>query len=131
MAEISVGDLVARLRLDSADFSRGIATALEALRQFQQTMSQQSSGANATMAQSLRQITTALGTMQQGQQQATQTSQQLTQARGQLGQALQQGRQQAQQFGTTWQQALSVAAGVGIATSIQGLVRQFVGLVTT
>jgi tape measure domain-containing protein len=93
-------------------------------------MSQQSSGANATMAQSLRQITTALGTMQQGQQQATQTSQQLTQAMGQLGQALQQGRQQAQQFGTTWQQALSVAAGVGIATTIQGLTRQFVGLIT-
>src|ERR1043166_6125012 len=130
MAEISVGDLVARLRLDSADFSRGIATAVEALRQFQQTMSQQSGGANATMAQSLRQITTALGTMQQGQQQATQTSQQLTQAMGQLSQAIQQGRQQAQQFSATWQQVFAVAAGVGLATSIQSLVRDMRNLLT-
>src|ERR1043166_4599273 len=130
MAEISVGDLVARLRLDSADFSRGIATAVEALRQFQQTMSQQSGGANATMAQSLRQITTALGTMQQGQQQATQTSQQLTQAMGQLSQAIQQGRQQAQQFSATWQQVFAVAAGVGLATSLQALVRDMRNLLT-
>jgi len=56
MAEILVGDLLARLRLDAADFLQGMARAQQSLTQFQQQMQQQSGTIQQSLRTSLQQI---------------------------------------------------------------------------
>ena len=118
MAEISVGDLVSRLRLDATDFTRGLQTALQSLAQFQQTLA----GMQAP-----------LGHVQQGlqrmPQQATPAFQQLNQTITQtvtvfntLTTNITQARTQAEGFGQSWRAIFQIAGGIGLATSITGIV---------
>lgn len=121
MAEILIGDVVARIRADATDFQRGIAQALQSLQQFQQALAQQSGTLQQGMAGSMRQMASSLQGIQQAQGQTTQSTQVLTQQLGAMGQALQNTGQQARTFGSVWQQALAVAGGIGLATSMQSI----------
>ena len=179
MAEILVGDITARLRIDASGFDQALTQAQQRLAQLSQTMGQvrqqQSGSQQATQqyAQALQQLTQAVQQQAQAVQQQSQASSQAGQATRQQAQALQQltqavqqqaqaVRQQAQAFqqqaqaftqaqqatqqltqrqaqlasqvqqtttaaqaaGSAWQTALSVAGGVGLATSIGAIVGQ-------
>ena len=161
MADINVGDITARLRIDSTDWQRGLQQAQQQLAQFAQQM--QRSLTNVTLridtaafARSLQQAQqqlTAFTTQQRqlssvrlqidmtaftaGLQQATQQLQQfntqlttITTHLNQVRQGLQQAQGTASGFGTILQGALSVAGGLGIATSISGIVMGLKSLAT-
>ena len=179
MAELLVGDVVARLRLDASGFDQALTQAQQCLTQLAQTMGQvrqqQASSQQATQqhVQALQQLTQAVQQQAQAVQQQSQVSSQAGQATRQQAQALQQltqavqqqaqaVRQQAQAFqqqaqaftqaqqatqqltqrqaqlasqvqqtttaaqasGSALQTALSVAGGIGIATSLGAIVSQ-------
>ena len=123
MAELVIGNVVAKISADATEFQRGIAQALASLQQFQQALTQQTGTIQQGMAGSMRQMASSLQGIQQVQGQTTQSTQQLTQQLNTLGQTFQQSATQARTFGAAWQNALQVAGGIGIATSIQGIVR--------
>jgi tape measure domain-containing protein len=96
MAESNVGSIVAKLSVDVSEWQRGL---------------QQAAGQLATFEQGLRgRLTPAL----------TATSQATT-AAGQAMQAMSGHVAQATRATSAWSQALHVAAGIGIATSVQGM----------
>jgi tape measure domain-containing protein len=151
MSEISIGDVVGRLRLDADDFSRGLLAARQALQAFQQQTAQVSQG---LAGMSLTSAQTAMQAFSQAVQQASSAQTQLTQTSTQTAQSVQQLgtsataggtalaalAQQVQEAGAQMQAAqthahgmgeglrlaLSVAGGLGIATSIRAIVSQMV-----
>src|SRR5262245_1727077 len=133
MAEVSVGDVVAHLRLNATDFTRQLQESLRALQQFGQALQTQGAQAQQTMQRGLQQnaqgfqaLTQAAAQNTQSLSQNTQATQALSQQLGGLQQGLQRTTQAAQTFGSTWHTALAVAGGIGIATSIQGIVSAMV-----
>jgi tape measure domain-containing protein len=134
VAEISIGDIVARLRVDATDFSRGLQQAQQALQQFAQTkdriiqnmqrLQQQGQSVGQTFQQFNQQITQTTQQFNQTTQALQQTNQTLTATTNVLHQARDAGAAAA----SAWQGILQVAAGIGVATSIQALVGQMVEL---
>ena len=137
MAEIVVGDVVAKLRIDASGFDQALTQAQQRLTQLSQTMGQvrqQQTGSQ----QATQQQAQAFQQLSQTTQQHTQALQQHTQATAQAGQATAGLRQQQAQLATQVQQttvaareagsalqtALSVAGGIGIATSLGAIVSQ-------
>jgi tape measure domain-containing protein len=133
VGEVNIGDITARLRIDATEWTRNLQAATQALQQFQQAVQQQT----GTAGQGFTRTSVAV---QQLSQQLAQLNQQAISQTGFLGQmsaaltnvqaaltstgaAAQQSSQQVQRFGDTWRTAMQVAAGIGLATSIQGLVR--------
>lgn len=100
MAEVNLGELTAYIRADLTHFQRGMQQAQQAL---------------AQMQQGIRNAATHTAQAAQANQQLTQSFQQITQA-----------TRQATQAQSTWQQALAVAGGLGIATSLTALVSAMV-----
>lgn len=104
MADINLGDVVARLRLDTTELTRGLAQAQQALAQLAQTLqaglgqaTQRTTAAQTQQAQATQQVTAALTQQAQATQQTTatqtrqtQTTQQATAAQVQQVQATQQ-----------------------------------------
>lgn len=145
MADVNVGTITARLTADTTEFTRNLVQATQALQQFQaqvQTQSGQVAQGMARAAQGTQQFQQQLqllnqqvisqtGILGQISAQLTQLQasfQQTGQAAQQAGQAMQQARQQTQGLGDSWSTIFAVAGGVGLATSIQGIVgamRQF------
>jgi tape measure domain-containing protein len=146
LADVLIGDVVARLRADTAQFTQAIQTSLQQFAQLQQAMArtqttqaqgQQSTAqlatAYTTSAQSIARQTQAYNQASQASQayvqaqtQSTTAAQQQVQQYGAVTQALQQTTQAAQTSGGALQAALSVAGGIGIATSIEGLLSAMV-----
>jgi len=137
LAEIVVGDVVAKLRIDASGFDQALTQAQQRLTQLSQTMGQvrqQQTGSQ----QATQQQAQAFQQLSQTTQQHTQALQQHTQATAQAGQATAGLRQQQAQLATQVQQttvaareagsalqtALSVAGGIGIATSLGAIVSQ-------
>ena len=126
MGEVNVGEIRARLTADTSEFVRNIQAATAALAQFQQQVQTQAGQVTQGMQRA------AQGT-QVLQQQLTLLNQQAISQTGFLGQmtrqldemrvALEQTRQTSQQVGSTWQTLFQVAGGIGLATSIQEIVR--------
>lgn len=133
MADVNIGEIRARLTADASDFTRNIQAATTALQQFQQAVQTQAG-----------QITVGMREAAQGtevlRQQLTQLNQQAISQTGflgqmartldemrtgfqQAGQAAQEARQQSQSLGETWRLVFQIAAGAGLATTLQGLVR--------
>ena len=158
MAEIVVGDVIARLRLDASGFDQALTQAQQRLTQLSQTMGQvrqqQTGSQQATQqqAQAFQQLTQTIqqqtqATQQQTQglqqhaqafqqqaqalQQAAQATQQLSQQQAQLTSQVQQATTAAQASGSAWRTALSVAGGIGVATSIGAIVSQMKELATS
>ena len=144
MAEVILGDIVARLRVDNTQFEQALTQAQQRLGQLNQTTaqttSQQGSANQSTrqlaqaytaLAQSLTQQTQATTRQTQATTQATGAAQQYRQSLTQLTtglQAQQQAQQQATaattQASTAFRAMLQVAGGIGIATGISALVSQ-------
>ena len=161
MAEANVGDIVARLRVDSTEWQRGLQAAQANLQQFAQQITRLTSQLNqfsTAFQQAFSQNQQALNALPQRAQQASQSFQQFNTQVNQTNQAftvvnqtvqqfnthlgttttnvnnVRQGLQQAQGaasgFGSVWQGALSVAGGLGIVTSISGIVSGLKSLAT-
>jgi len=143
VADISIGTIIATLKLDTSSFGPAMAATLEQLQRLgQQAISQ--TGYLGQMAAGLGRVDTATqasaaATMRLTQQMTLLNQQAISQT-GLLGQmATQLGQvQQAATtaapavaaLGTSWQSILGIAAGVGIATSVTALVSQMKSLVT-
>lgn len=138
MADISIGDITARLTLDSTSFGRAIQDAIRTLQQFAQTKDQiiqnmqrlQSQGQQA--GQSFQQFNTQLNQTNQQFNQTNNTLNQTNQQFNQFNQTINnvtnnmnRATQGAQNFQNAWSQIRNIAAGIGLETSIQGLVRAF------
>lgn len=154
MAEIVIGDVVAKLTLDASRFEAGIRSALAALNQFQQVLSQLTPSINQfgqAFQQATAQANQQMQTLAQRTQQVHQSFQQFNTTINQTHQQfntvnisiqnfntqlnqtntnLNQARQAAQNFGSSWQSVLQIAAGIGLATTIQGIVHSFTGFIT-
>jgi hypothetical protein len=104
LADISIGSIVAQLKIDTSGLTQGLQQAQQSLQAFQHRV--QSTIAPSTQAA-------------QSQAQLTHSLHQLTAA-----------TQQATQAQSAWTQALAVATGVGLATSVTGLVRSLATLIT-
>jgi tape measure domain-containing protein len=126
MAEVVIGDVVARLRADSTEFQRGMEAAAQALQRFQASTQQQASQMNQAMTPALRQASQGFQGMTQAQSSAGQQTAALTQQLASLSQQTQQSGQQAKALGEIWKGALSVAGGVGIVTSLQSATQAMV-----
>jgi Tape measure protein len=97
LADISVGNIVAQLAIDATGWQRGLQQAQQQLAQFQQALGRQG-GAASQAQQNLTGITQATTQMTQAMRAATVAT-------------------------TGWTQILQVAAGVGLATTIAGIVQ--------
>jgi tape measure domain-containing protein len=140
LSEIIIGDVVARIRADATQFQQGIQAATQALTQFQQALQQQASTVQPSVtrtSQAFQQLSQQLTLL--NQQAISQTGflgqmafslDKVTDALGKTGTAARDAGAQAQRFGTAWQGALQVAAGIGLATTIQGLIRAFTQFTT-
>ena len=102
MAEILVGDVLARLRADVSQFNQAIQAAIQQMGQLNQ----------------------ATASLRQQQSQGVQASQQQAQQLRGVTQSLQQTTQATIQATTAWRTMLSVAGGIGIATGIGAVVGQ-------
>lgn len=139
MADVSLGEIRGRLTADASQFVQSLQQAIQALAQFQQQMQAQSGQAAQGMQQAavgaqqlaqqlqllnqqaisqtgfLAQISAQLRAMHGASQQAAQGVQQ-------VGQAVQHAQPQVESFAQSWRGVLQVAGGVGLATSVQGIV---------
>jgi hypothetical protein len=102
LADFNVGDVVARLRVDSSQFTQAINDAIARLGQFRQ----------------------ATAGLSQQQTQSGHAVQQQTQAMHGLAQAVQQTTQATTQATSAWRNMLQVAGGIGLATGIGAIVGQ-------
>ena len=137
MAEIVVGDVVAKLRIDASGFDQALTQAQQRLTQLSQTMgqvrqqqtgsqqaTQQQAQAFQQLSQTTQQHTQALQQHTQATAQAGQATAGLRQQRAQLATQVQQTTVAAREAGSALQTALSVAGGIGIATSLGAIVSQ-------
>ena len=144
MAEIVVGDIVARLRADLTQFNQAMQEAITRLGQLnqaqgqvqqQQATSQQSTNQLATaylaMAQSISQQTQAYAQAQsatlqyrQQQDQLRESLRQQREAQRQATAAAREAAVAAQQSGNAFRSMVTIAGGVGLATGIGALVGQ-------
>src|SRR5262245_22910807 len=97
MAEADVGSIRATLSIDSSGWTRSLQQAQQQLTQFGQTISRSMTPPAAAAQQQMHGLATAVG-----------------QVTTQMGQAT--------RATSLWTQALSVAGGLGIVTSLQGAV---------
>ena len=150
MAEISIGDITARLRVDASEWQRALQAAQQQLRQFAQAKDQvvgnlgrlqQALGQNQQGLTGLGQRTQqGSQTFQQFNQQINQTRQSLTQINQSFQQfttnitnttsSLNQAQQAAQRTGGAWSQMLQIAGGIGLATTIGAITSAIVKLGT-
>lgn len=161
MAEILIGDILGRIRVDATEWQRGLTAAMQSLQQFGQakdqiignlqrfqqalgTATQQGQQQMQALAQRTQQTAQSFQQLNQTTTQATQqftqtanavqqSNTQLTQLNTTISQTTQQANQAgqaAQAFGLNWQHALQIAAGIGIATTVQGIVRTITNLAT-
>ena len=133
MAE--VGDIVGHLKIDLSDWQRGLQTAQQQLAQVQSILCNKvflvrpgRSGSPWQMWVRLR-PRWARNCVLLGQS-ATQIGQQVQQAALAAAAGLQQAQTAAQGLGSVWQTALSVAGGIGIATTIAGIANGLKSLAT-
>lgn len=136
MADVNIGNVTATIRADATEFQRGIAAALASLQQFQQATQQQMGGVQQSSTR------TAQAFQQLGQQITLLNQQAMSQTGflGQMATGLDRVQEALARTATAtrtaasgmsgWQQALQVAAGIGIATTIQGIVRSLANFAT-
>jgi tape measure domain-containing protein len=137
LSEIVLGDIVARLKVENAQFTQAMADAAQRLNALNQALTQTRTQ-SATTQQSTQQVAQAFQALNQSVQQQTQAytqaqgaTQQYRQAQLQLLDAIRQQRQEQQQatqatqaHGTALRTALSVAGGIGLATGLGAIVGQ-------
>lgn len=142
--------LTAQLSLDLSQFSASLQAAANQVATFAQQVQQKISAATTTFqaqVQQMQQMQTTTTQLSQGMQTLTQAVQQQSQATQQLTQAVQQQGQATAQVTTavqqttaatqqatsathTWHTALGVLAGLGIATSIRGIISALTNFAT-
>jgi tape measure domain-containing protein len=136
MADIPLGDITIKLRADASELLRGLEQARGALSQFAQT----ATGNLGPAAQTILTQFQRLGNASAG---ASTSIQALAASQNSLGSALTQTQTSLQQLSSRmaevsqrttaasaatglWSQALAIASGIGIATSISAIVSQMV-----
>jgi tape measure domain-containing protein len=144
VAEILLGDILARLRVDASQFTQAMQDAQQRLQQLTQALAQIRTQSTSTQ-QATQQVAQAFQTLNQSVQQQTQAytqaqgaTQQYRQAQLQLLEAIRQQRQEQEQAtqatqaqGTALRTVLSVAGGIGLATSLGAIVGQMKELATS
>jgi tape measure domain-containing protein len=151
LAEIVVGDIVAKLRIDASGFDQALTQAQQRLSQLTQTMGQlrqqQTGGQQSTaqlsqaylaLAQSIAQQTQAYTQVQDAALQYKQVQDQVREAtrlqreeQRQATAALREAATAGETAGRVLSTALSVAGGIGIATSIGAIIGQMKELATS
>src|SRR4030095_1095040 len=123
-----VGDIVGRLKIDTAEWQRGLQQAIQSLQQFGQAKDRIISNLS-TLQQSLttgshtfQQYNQTLNATQQTFAQNIQIIQQFNTTLNETNITINQARQAASGFGSAWSTVLQIAGGIGLATSIQGIV---------
>jgi tape measure domain-containing protein len=139
VADINLGDVVARIRVDTSALVQGVQDANQRLQQLAQQLTQLQQAQQGT-TQSLATVAQALNVVTQSTQQSTQqfaqfaqqqqaTTQSLgasTQALQSLSTATSQSGTHAAQASEGWKSLGQVAAGLGLATGLQSLIRALV-----
>ena len=139
MADISLGNIVANLKIDSSGLQQGLQQAQQAFAQLQQS-ARTVTQSQGQLLQGFQQVTQATAgqaqaaqTVSQAQRQTAQTAQQATQALQGLQQgmaATAQATQAATAAAGSWRAAFQIAAGIGLATTIQGIAGAFKNVAT-
>lgn len=129
MAELNIGDVVAKLKLDASEFVRSLQAAQQAMQQFAQSTAsvlpavQRLQQAGHQAGQGFQQLASQVPQANQALTQTSTTITQTTTSFTQLLSVTHQASDGAARFGSVWHNALAVAGGLGIVTSLQAATR--------
>lgn len=130
MAEVVLGDIVARLRIDNAQFEQALNQAQQRLQQLNQSLNQSTQQQSADR-QATQQLTQAMVQLTQATTNARTSAQSFNQTLNQTNNTFHQTTTIVRETAAATQQAsgaframLQVAGGIGIATGISALVGQ-------